>query len=213
MFVAFLIASALAAEPVAPVATTSPTIAARDAYLTSLNAQREAVGGGDPRDMCETAKGSFRGAQSELARIDAELALPANPDLGKAQVDYRAKLVALKAAQAKAMETAKSSAKTAGAQMAADDAKKVALDAEITRVEKEIQREKDAAKPSSRSTGLGGLGSIGQTEGLGDLGRTTLYGYGGLGAYPHPAGFLAHDESPIPAEFTGCFPGEVGTSS
>lgn len=216
MFLILLIASAFAADPVV---AASPSVEVREAYLVSLNAQRESLYEGYPGDLCKTAKGSFLAAQVEVVRIDAELAMPANPDLGKAQADYRAKLAALKAVQAKAMESAKAVAKTAGVQLTADEAKDKALSAEISRIETEIRREKAALAAkleAARATGLGSGGTADGLGGLGSRGRGLSYGdndLGGLVGYSHYTDSAPTATPPLPVEFKACFPDEVGTSS
>ena len=226
MFIgSLLVGLALAAEPVAPVATTSPSVAARDAYLTDLNAAREQIDIDGVFGQCTAAKASFRGAQGEIASIDAELSIPVNPALGALETDHRAKLVALKAIEAKNLAAATALASRSGAALKAAEDKLAAIDKTIDRInaekraEKKAEEEAAAARLSSYDRfGDSGLGATGLNEnmmnGIGGLigSKGTQMGSGGLYARGAPVQPRVAP-SPLPAEFSGCFPNEVATSS
>lgn len=202
LFLSTITPSAFAEEP-----TTTPTvasIAARDAYKVSLRAQLEKSGEDEAEGKCGAAKSSYRSAESELTRINAELAIPANTAIGQVQVDYRAKLEALKRTEEAKIAKAKTDAKTAGTELTAAKAKVKAIEAEIVRIEAQEKREEAASRPASYTDGLGGLGTRERdSSGLG----YSSSGYGLGGSLYEPSS----KPSPLPEEFKGCFPSEVSS--
>lgn len=179
-----LTSSALAEEP------TAASVAARNAYKASLQAQLEKSGEDEAEDKCSVAKSSYRSAESELTRINAELAIPANTAIGQVQADYRAKLETLKRSEEAKIAKAKTDAKAAGTELAAAKAKAKAIEAEITRIEMQERREDAANRPTY--TGASGYGS-------------GAYGLGSSWNEP------PSKPSWLPEEFKGCFPSEVSS--
>lgn len=210
-FILFLTLSSAAFADEPTPAPTSAVNDARDTYKVALRSQLEKSGEDEAWGKCEAAKSSYLSMESELARINAELSVPANVALGQAQADYRAKLDTMrKAAEAKLVK-AKTDAKTAGTELAAAEAKVKAINAELARIDAEEKREKAADKPTPRddASGLGGLGARG--SGLG--GGSTMEGLGGLVGGSSWSAPSPQKSPQLPEEFKGCYPNETKSSS
>lgn len=186
-----LTSSAFAKEP-----TTTPTatsVAVRDAYKASLLVQLEKSGEDEAEGKCGAAKSSYRSAESVLTGIYAELAFPANSVIGQVQVDYRAKLEALKRNEEAKIAKAKTNAKTAGTELTSAKAKVKAIEAEIARIDismgdKVLMQKQQLDKEISDNAGI--LGALRD--------RSDSTSVRGLAV-------------PLPVEFKSCFPSEVSS--
>lgn len=228
MFLISMIAAALSAEPAATASVASFS-SERESHLAALHTAREQVDLDGPIGQCTVAKTSYRSAQAEIAMIDAELALPANLALGTLETDHRAKLVALKAVETKRLAAAQALASKSGLTLKSDRDKIAAIDSAIARINAQKETEQAASGlPDWRRvsrTGSEGLG-VSASAGTG-LNPNMMNGIGGLigsrgtelmtldDVYGDRSAVIQRhiEPPPLPAEFSACFPNEVGTSS
>ncbi len=143
-----LIATTFAADPT-PTAVPTPSTApfAQETYVSELLKERDQVGMEAALGACTVAKHSFLEAQSRLATINAELALPLNENLGGAQITYRRNLTTEKAVFTAQLSRATESAKVASTAMATARARTNAINAELDRVNKASPVEEDEYRP------------------------------------------------------------------